>query len=64
MLKYQTESMMIVNTFILESGWDGRRLSSMDMMQMNCSSEIGEEDFEEDDDDIDDDDDDEEISVT
>ena len=56
--------MMIVNTYILESGWDGRRLSSMDMMQMNCSSEIGEEDFEEDDDDIDDDDDDEEISVT
>ena len=49
--------------FNSDGAWDGRH--SLDMMHgLNCSSEIGEEDFDDDEEDDLDDDDEEEISVT
>ena len=47
-----------------ESGWDGRRLDSVELLHgLNCSGDMGEEDFDEEDEDLEDEDE-EEISVT
>ena len=53
-----------VNVASSETGWDGRRLDSVELLHgLNCSGDMGEEDFEDEDEDLEDEDE-EEISVT
>ena len=55
---------IFVNVASPETGWDGRRLDSVELLHgLNCSGDMGEEDFEDEDEDLEDEDE-EEISVT